>query len=373
MIPLSLYLHIPWCKSRCIYCCFLSYLYKNDLNTFKKYILSFINDLKNNFDFKNDNRKIFSIYIGGGTPSLLNLNIISFLFDKLFFYSNLFYKNIEITIECNVDDINLKKINYYYSLGINRISLGVQTFNDYILKIINRNYSFYDIKKSIDILNNSNFSNINIDLIYGLPNQSYQDILNDLNYAIKFNIPHISWYELCFNKRNKFLKYKSNFFLENIYFKGLNLFKKNNYIQYEVSSFCKSNNYFCLHNINYWKFGDYFGIGCGSHSKITLFNNKIYRLIKNNNLYKYINGYYLYNVNLLNNKDIIFEYFLCRWRLFFSFNINEFYLNTKLSKNKIKKYLKWCLLKKYIYINKNNYNLTNYSKLLLDYIYDYFL
>ncbi len=373
MIPIGLYIHIPWCKNKCGYCNFISYKYFNNDFLYKKYILSLIKDLKNDFFFKNDNRFVNSIYIGGGTPSLLSIEMLFLLLNKIF-YTFPCRKNLEITIESNVFIDDFKKIILYPKIGINRISLGVQSFDNKVLNFINRKYLIQDILHFIKIINLSGYRTYNIDLIYGLPFQDVDSVLNDLKYIIDLNVPHLSWYQLEVKKKSYYYdklprNLPSQFEIERMYFEGRELLIKNGYFSYELSSYVKDKSNICVHNVNYWMFGDYFGIGCSSYSKITLLKNyKVYRFIKNINISKYIYGYYLYKKELLILNDIIIEYFICRLRLLIPFNYFEFTLYTGLSDIHIRKLISLAINKNFLFFDKKkkNFLLTNYGILYFD-------
>ncbi len=363
MLPITLYIHIPFCLSKCPYCSFFSLNYLNyNYIFFKKYILILIKDLFNDFYFKNDNRLISSIYIGGGTPTLLNINLIELLLEILFLKFK-FIKNLEITIETNILDINKDYLLKLRNIGINRISIGVQSFNNYILKKINRNYNLNDIIRFIYLIRDI-FEIYSIDLIYGLPNQNISDINNDLKFILILKIPHISWYELyidkyCYfyNKKNLYLPNKKK--LNEMYFLINKLLLDNNYINYSISCFSLSKFYFCNHNINYWKFGDYIGIGCSSHSKITILNDfSIYRFIKNKNINDYLNKKFIIYKKKLNKKNIIIDYFINRFRLNMPFKLNDFTLFTGLSKDLIIKKINLSLKSKFLYKKGKFYYIT---------------
>ncbi len=369
MIPVSLYIHIPFCVKKCPYCSFLSFIYSKKKFDIYIYIKNMIEDLKKDFFLKNDNRNIYSIYIGGGTPSLLSIKNLNFLLKEIFlnFSCN---KNIEITLESNISRFEINKILYYPKIGINRLSIGIQSFDNKILEIIGRNYRYKDIIKFIHNVS-YNFNNFSIDLIYGFPNQSIDSVINDIYHVIDLNIPHLSWYELNIEKNTLFYKYKFNKNISKInkmYFLGDKILNKYGYYKYEISSYVKKKKNFCYHNINYWSFGDYLGIGCGSHGKITLSENKICRLIKTSNFNDYNKGLYIKKKFFLCVKDIILEYFICRLRLLIPLNIKDFNFYTGLKLKFIKKKIKLAVEKKYLIYKykKKKIMLTNYGILFLN-------
>lgn len=361
-IPLSLYIHFPWCIKKCYYCDFNSHSLKNqDSKIYKNYIIHLIYDLEQTLSLINEDRKINTIFIGGGTPSLIDTHLISYLISEIKKRLNL-SKKIEITIEVNPSTAESKKFLCYKEIGINRISIGIQTFNNQYLKILGRLHKKDDSLFSL-ILAKKFFNNFNIDIMYGLPNQNIENALIDLNYAITLHPSHISWYQLTIEKNTLFSFSKpllpNSEIIWDMYKKGNKLLKSYGYKNYEVSSYAK-NNYFCKHNYNYWIFGDYIGIGAGAHSKFTKNNGEILRFSKVNNPYTFLSGKYLNKFYNVKNNEKPFEFFINRLRLskkilkkdFFLFTGGMCHSSIKLQIDKAKKngYLKENL--KYWYATK---------------------
>ncbi|QJC34169.1 radical SAM family heme chaperone HemW [Enterobacteriaceae endosymbiont of Donacia cinerea] len=325
----SLYIHIPWCLKKCPYCDFYSTIFiKNNKQIQEQYIKNLLLDLKKTLFFIKKKIYIKSIFLGGGTPSLLDEKLIFFLLHEI---KKKIYvlKSAEITIEINPSSISEKKIKSYLNSGINRFSIGIQSFNDKSLKILGRIHNSKEAINAINILIKQKISNFNLDIIYGIPGQTLQDSYNDLYKAISFKPNHISWYQLTIEKNTIFEKFKPKNWLNDdllwkIFLQGKKILFKNKYLQYEISSFVKNKKFICQHNLNYWYFGNYIGIGCNSHSKITLLNNKIIRIIKNNNIQQYINGNFFNSIKIISHKDIIFEFFLNRFRLYKKIHKKEF-------------------------------------------------
>lgn len=271
----SLYIHFPWCIKKCSYCDFNSYAWKQNPFIEETYINALISDFISDFPLL-QNRQIQSIYLGGGTPSLISIKELERLLRTIQTICS-FQNNIEITIEANPATFNLTKAQEWSNLGINRVSLGIQSFQDQKLKTLGR---IHDSNKSliaIAYLKTAGFTNYNIDLMYGLPQQSTADALFDLTTAISCAPTHISWYQLTIEPNTPFGQNPSLTLpdedkiweIQNI---GIAELANNGFKQYEVSAYSKSN-YCCQHNLNYWQFGDYLGIGAGAHSKITNLNN----------------------------------------------------------------------------------------------------
>lgn len=247
------YIHIPFCEKKCRYCSFCSF----ELLSLKdKYINSLLKEIKH--FYKKEHLK--TIYFGGGTPSLLEvkdiekiLNCFNFTFD------------CEITLELNPNLITLDKLKALKSLGINRFSLGVQSFDDNLLKIINRVHSKKEIIRTLGYFEKAQIENYSIDLIYGLPSQTLSLWIDTLKYALNFNIKHISLYGLSIEKGTYFYKYPPknlpNLDMQaKMYEKAMEILDKD-FIHYEFSNFAKSENYYSKHNLSYWERKNYYGFG----------------------------------------------------------------------------------------------------------------
>jgi oxygen-independent coproporphyrinogen-3 oxidase len=288
---ISIYIHIPFCEKKCPYCQFYNVYPNNELVIdFQKALLKEIFLKKSLFE----NKEIISIYFGGGTPSLL---------DEEFFFEILKHfkitKKTEITIETNPENATLKKFKNLKKIGINRVSIGVQSFDDNLLKILNRNHSSKDAIKAIKNIQSS-IDNISIDLMYDIPNQSIFSFEKTLCTIEKLNIKHISLYNLTFEENTLFFKNKEKYLPlipeEKESLKMLNkatsYLKKNNFLRYEISAFCKKN-YRSIHNIGYWTQREFIGFGPSSFSYIFKKREKNISNIKT------------YIKNIFENKSII--------------------------------------------------------------------
>ncbi len=279
-IPLSLYVHIPWCQKKCPYCDFNSHAITTDIPE-ARYVESLIEDLK--WDEKlSQGRKINTIFFGGGTPSIFSSNSIDQIItatDKLIGIS----PNAEITIEANPGSTDTIKYDDFFSIGINRVSIGVQSFQSEHLKSLGRIHSNKDAKDAILAATKAGFNNINIDLMHGLQNQNIREAKEDLKFAIDAGANHISWYQLTIEPNTEFYSkppiLPNTDELADIYDNGMTLLRKKGFEQYEVSAFT-SNKKPSLHNLNYWSFGDYIGVGAGAHGKITTKKRGIVRTLK---------------------------------------------------------------------------------------------
>lgn len=268
-IPLSLYIHIPWCIKKCPYCDFNSHAQQGELPE-KAYIDQLLFDLDTQLH-PVQNRSIHSIFIGGGTPSLFSpeayKRLFSALRDKLTFNDA-----IEITLEANPGTLVPNRFEGYLEAGINRISLGVQSFQAEKLLALGRIHNPLQAKNAFLSAKNAGFEKINIDLMFGLPNQTLSDALLDLESAVALSPNHISWYQLTLEPNTYFHRFPPTLPDDDVRFEiqqaGQRYLAKNHFQQYEISAYGKQG-FQSQHNMNYWLFGDYLGIGAGAHAKLT--------------------------------------------------------------------------------------------------------
>lgn len=370
--PISLYIHIPWCLKKCGYCDFNSYVSKEIIPE-EKYVKNLLKDLEQDL-LLTPKREIHTIFIGGGTPSLLKSSSIQKLIygiKKRVLISN----TAEISIEANPKTIEYKRFINYKNAGINRFSLGIQTFNSTLLKKIERTYSSQEATNVIQETRKI-IDNINLDLMYGLPDQILEEALLDLKKSIQYNPSHISWYQLSIEPNTTFYSKKIKLPNEDLIFKmliqGEKLLKQSGYKKYEISSYSKRN-YQCQHNLNYWNFGDYIGIGCGAHGKITQINGKIIRTRKSKNIYDFLHGNYLSSMHTVNQKDQVFEYFMNVFRLYKPVLKKHFREKTSLDEIVIEKKIQSAIKHGFL-INKTNYwNTTKKGKFFLNSLLEIFL
>ena len=274
--PLALYIHYPWCVKKCPYCDFNSH----EGSIHNGYIKALLKDLDDDLKFI-QNRKIHSIFIGGGTPSLMSIEDAYELFDglnKRLSISN----NIEITLEANPGTFEVEKFAEFRTVGINRLSVGVQSFKENQLKFLGRIHSGGDALRAISEAKKVGFDNLNIDLMYGLKDQTIDMCLEDVMQAIELKPSHISFYQLTLEPNTLFAKYPPKLPIDEKIWdmgeQGAELLNQNGFRQYEVSAYSERPS---EHNINYWKFGDYIGIGAGAHGKITdVESQQIFRTLK---------------------------------------------------------------------------------------------
>lgn len=324
MKRLGLYIHIPFCDKICNYCDFTAFQGANSK------ILEYVNALKKEIQLKgNKNFFIDSIFIGGGTPSFIDGKYIFEILEEVRENFTVL-ENIEISIETNPKTFDEKKLEFYKKAGINRLSIGVQSFNDKILKELGRNHNSKEVFESIELVRKFDFD-INLDLIFGYQKQSVEDILYDLEMVKKINPEHISYYSLIIEEKTKFKALqnagKLNFLDEDIERKMYHLIVENlekiGLKQYEVSNFSKEQKE-SVHNKKYWNCKEYLGMGVSSHSYFedVRFSNTV-------NLSKYIkeleNGNipidFSENLNMATKK---FEYIIMNMRLKEGFLISDY-------------------------------------------------
>ena len=274
-----IYLHLPFCSSICNYCDFPKVLYD------KKYISNYLTSLKKEVINRYQQEPVKTIYIGGGTPTCLDIQELKQLLDITKYFKK--EKNIEFTIESNIESLDQEKIKLLKQYRVNRISLGVQSLNKRILSDLNRHHTKNMVKEVIKALKRNDITNISIDYIYGV-NSDINIIKEDLDEIIKLEIPHISCYSLIIEDGTIFKinnrKYIDDKIDLEMYNYIENFLEKNNYIHYEISNYAK-NNYQSSHNLNYWNNGEYYGFGLGATSYL---NNT--RRTNTKNLTKYLNN-----------------------------------------------------------------------------------
>jgi len=268
--PLSLYIHIPWCVKKCPYCDFNSHEAQSVIPE-SDYVDILCQDFDRDYAHC-DARPLQSIFIGGGTPSLFCARSFEKILSHIQTKASL-SAACEITLEANPGTVEANKFTGYSAAGINRLSIGVQSFDERQLKNLGRIHSSDESKRAIDFARKAGFENFNLDLMHGLPGQNVSDALKDLQTAIDFDPLHISWYQLTIEPNTVFYARPPTLpeepVLNSLEDAGLELLQNTGYHRYEISAFSKEDHY-SRHNLNYWEFGDYLGIGAGAHGKITL-------------------------------------------------------------------------------------------------------
>jgi putative oxygen-independent coproporphyrinogen III oxidase len=334
--PLSLYIHIPWCVEKCPYCDFNSHALKHAIPE-QDYIAQLLLDLDSDIErFALNDRPLHSIFIGGGTPSLFSAPAIDQLLTEVL--QRFEHKaDIEITLEANPGTVEAEKFIGFFNGGVSRLSIGVQSFaSDKLIKL-GRIHDSEQAKVAANLASECGVKSFNLDLMHGLPDQTVAHALDDLKTAIRLNPSHISWYQLTIEPNTAFHsrppKLPQDEVLWNIQDQGIALLNEAGYQQYEISAYSKPESQ-CQHNLNYWKFGDYLGIGCGAHGKITDVNKQtVHRTVK----VKHPKGYLdtsrkaLDKLHTVTAEELPFEYMMNRLRLFSGFSLDEYQAFTGLS------------------------------------------
>ena len=348
--PLSLYIHFPWCEKKCPYCDFNSHQIKDaagpdgkagfDENRYiKALILDLETELPNIWG-----RQVHSIFIGGGTPSLLSPEGMDELLSAIRSRVTL-EPDAEITMEANPGSVEASKLSGFAKAGINRISLGIQSFQDDKLKALGRIHNGNDAKRAIEIAK-QHFKSVNLDLMYGLPNQTLEDAQEDIQTALSFKTPHLSFYNLTLEPNTYFAtfppKLPNEDVVDAIFEQSQELLGASGYQRYEVSAYAKKGQE-CKHNLNYWRFGDYIGIGAGAHGKIS-FPDRITRQVRERHPETYMQsietkGNALADVKEIPAKDLPFEFMLNALRLTAGVDTSTFSERTGLPLSMINKHL----------------------------------
>ena len=319
--PLALYIHFPWCERKCPYCDFNSHQIKDGKSGFDeaRYLKALIADLETELP-RIWGRQVHSIFIGGGTPSLLSGAGMQELLSAVRARINL-EPDAEITMEANPGSVETEKFATFAKAGINRVSLGIQSFQDEQLKALGRIHNGKEARAAIAIAL-EHFKSVNIDLMYGLPKQTLEQARDDIETALSFNTPHLSLYNLTLEPNTYFASFPPQLpneeIIDAIFEQNLALLSKAGYQRYEVSAYAKKGQE-CKHNLNYWRFGDYIGIGAGAHGKISL-PDKVTRQLREKHPEQYMQametqGHALVEARDVTAQDLPFEFMLNVLRL----------------------------------------------------------
>lgn len=315
MDSVSVYIHVPFCKSICSYCDFCKVLYN------KEWVVNYLKELKKEIEDRYMGESVSTIYIGGGTPSCLSLKEIEYLLllKNLFNINNL----VEFTFECNIEDISFELLTLLKKYDVTRLSIGIESFNKDNLSVMKRNHNYDDVKEKIELVRRLGFDNINLDLIYALPNEKMGVLKKDLKMILSLNPEHISTYSLEIHD-NTYLNYQNikpineddDYEMYELICKKLT---KAGYNHYEISNFSKEG-YESKHNLVYWNNQEYYGFGCGASGYISGV-----RYDNTRNLSKYLNGEYKNNEQMLSLESIMEYELMLGFRKTKGINLQEFY------------------------------------------------
>ncbi len=287
--PLSLYIHVPWCVRKCPYCDFNSHAIQNDLPE-SAYLNALLEDLDQDLALASG-RTIETVFIGGGTPSLMSGDFYRRLFKGLRERLT-FAEDAEITLEANPGTLEEGRFEAFREAGINRLSIGVQSFNPAHLKALGRIHDSAAAHRAIDAARKAGFDNFNLDLMHGLPGQTPSEALDDLQSAMSHEPPHLSWYQLTLEPNTEFYSRPPDLpdddQLWEIAQRGGEYLRQQGFNDYEVSAWSREGKA-SQHNLNYWTFGDYLALGAGGHGKISLPDGTINRYWKTRQPDAYLN------------------------------------------------------------------------------------
>lgn len=331
--PLSLYVHLPWCVRKCPYCDFNSHALRGELAE-DRYIDAVLRDLALDAPLVED-RTVETIFIGGGTPSLFSPAAIARLLDGARRYVML-AADAEITLEANPGTVELERFRGFREAGINRLSIGVQSFNEEHLRALGRIHGQAEASAAADAAREAGFDNFNLDLMYGLPNQTVEEATNDCATAIALAPTHLSVYQLTLEPNTLFHQkpppLPGDETIDTMHTELSTLLESEGYTQYEVSAYARNGRQ-CRHNRNYWEFGDYLGIGAGAHGKITT-SDGVMRMAKARHPDAYVRDAGTTKARTdtrhLSRSDLAFEFMLNALRLRFGFPVSLFTARTGL-------------------------------------------
>lgn len=315
--PLALYIHIPWCVRKCPYCDFNSHAASPTLPE-EEYVDALLADLDQDLHAVHG-RELSSIFFGGGTPSLFSAQALGRLL-KGVEQRIRFAPDIEITLEANPGTFEQEKFTAYRALGINRLSIGIQSFQEQKLKALGRIHNGDEAIRAAGMARQAGFDNFNLDLMHGLPDQSLDDALGDLRQAIAMKPTHLSWYQLTLEPNTVFWNQPpvlpEDDTLWDIQEAGQALLAEHGYAQYEVSAYAQPGRA-ARHNLNYWSFGDFIGIGAGAHGKLSHPDGRILRTWKTRLPKDYLNPAKQFKAGekALGNEELPFEFLMNALRL----------------------------------------------------------
>ncbi|WAT03163.1 radical SAM family heme chaperone HemW [Rouxiella chamberiensis] len=371
--PLSLYLHIPWCVQKCPYCDFNSHALKGEV-PHDDYVAHLLADLDADLHLT-AGRTVETIFIGGGTPSLLSSEAMQNLLDGVRARLPV-SPTAEITMEANPGTVEADRFSGYQRAGVNRISIGVQSFSSEKLERLGRIHGPDEAKRAAHLATDLGLRSFNLDLMHGLPNQTLEEALDDLRQAIALNPPHLSWYQLTIEPNTMFA-YKTPVLpdddaLWDIFEQGDQLLTAAGYRQYETSAYAKPG-YQCQHNLNYWRFGDYLGVGCGAHGKLTQPDGRILRTVKTKHPRGYMQGRYMDKQHEVESKELPFEFFMNRFRLLEAAPREEFAIYTGLEESSVRPQIDEAIAKEYMVETTTHWQITEKGKLFLNSLLELFL
>jgi len=378
MKKLGIYIHIPFCRQKCNYCDF--YSIKWNAESEKKYVESVINEIKS-YKYEAGGKYVAdTIYFGGGTPTIINPGNLKVILDNLNELIEI-DKNAEISMEANPNTLTADKLKAYKEIGINRLSIGVQSLNDEILKKIGRIHNSKEAVEAIGRAGESGFENINADVMFNIPGQTVKDIEDTVSEIIETGVKHISFYSLKLEKGTPMFTMEKNDKIampdeeteREMYYAGRNVMEKNNIFQYEISNFAEKSHE-CRHNLKYWNQEEYIGLGPSAHSFL---NNIRYSNPGDLNLYcKNADAGKFDRIihEELDEEDLITEYIMLRLRLTEGLNTGDFEEKFKLNFNeRYKSQINYLVNNKLLVYDKDFIRLTKKGMDISNYVIEEFM
>jgi len=375
MKKLGIYVHIPFCKRKCNYCDFYSVKWSDEVEN--RYVNALIKEIKNCNDMK---YIVDTIFIGGGTPTIIKPENMGRIIEEI---NNSFIvdENSEISIEANPNTLTDGNLSIYKKIGINRLSIGVQSLNDEILRKIGRLHNSNEALEAIDRARAYGYENLNVDIMFNIPGQTILDIENTINKIIERNVKHISFYSLkleqgtpmyVMEKNHKIIMPEEDVERE-MYYRGRNIMEENGIMQYEISNFAEKS-YECKHNLKYWMQEEYIGLGPSSHSFL---NKKRFSNPSDINLYCNGAEHNIFNKNIeeiLDDAAEIFEYIMLSLRLTKGLNINEFKQKFSVDFNKTyQKRIDYLIKNNLLEYNNDYIKLTNRGMDISNLVFEEFM
>jgi oxygen-independent coproporphyrinogen-3 oxidase len=327
---------MPWCVRKCPYCDFNSHTASDELPA-EEYIQALVADLEQDLPLI-WGRPVQSVFFGGGTPSLFSADHIATFLSSVRALLDL-RPDVEITLEANPGTVERDSFTAYAQGGVNRVSLGVQSFDDELLKRIGRIHGRQEIERSLQSLHSAGMSNFNIDLMFALPGQSLAQSGRDIELAIKAGPAHVSFYQLTIEPNTAFAAQPPGLPADDLAWDmqqaGLDTLQSNAYRQYEISAFALADKQ-SRHNMNYWRYGDFLAVGAGAHGKITMAaEGRVQRFAKHRHPKRYLQGLktgdWRAETRYLNEEELVFEFFLNQLRLKQGVRIEDFEARTGLA------------------------------------------
>jgi oxygen-independent coproporphyrinogen-3 oxidase len=375
--PLSLYIHIPWCVRKCPYCDFNSHQAPEALPQ-QDYVNTLLRDLEQELDLV-QGRELHSIFFGGGTPSLLSGAAVSDILEGVRRRIPL-KTEAEVSLEANPGTAETERFHEYVEAGVNRISLGVQSFNDHHLQTLGRIHTANQAELALELAHGVGLDSVNIELMHRLPGQSIADARADLQRAASYRPSHISWYQLTIEPNTAFYRkppaLPTESILADIQDQGELILDSEGYQQYEVSAYARAG-YRCHHNLNYWQFGDYLGIGAGAHSKLTdLPRSRVLRFSRTRLPGDYLaqgEGSFRVAERILGDADLISEYAMNALRLREGFTVRDFTARTGLAAEILNRPLEALLEKGLLELQESRVRATALGRRYLDSVVAEFL